>query len=155
MQVNTNYNSPSFGFVKFTPETRPLLRKMTIEQLEYIKQLKEEAKKTNNWDLEIDYNKYTDNFSPVYKNRDNSAYINKHSCGLDAYGVEGDTVRVRSYTCDENVYDELEFSSPERAAEAYEVMQGDSFNLPPYERAVRYIKSLKFLDESYEFMKKE
>ena len=78
-----------------------------------------------------------------------------HWGGLDACSVKGNTVYAHSYNCDENVHDELEFSSPERAREAYEVMKGRDWNLSPFESVERYMKTLEFLDESYEYMGKK
>ena len=153
MQVNTNYNHPSFGIATFTKEALPLLRKMPAKQRRQIEQLQQIVKNTENWDLEIGYNKYSDNFYPTYKNKNKFARIQEHCGGIDAYRVEGNTVYANSYTCDENVYDELKFSSPVRAREAYNIMKGRDFKLSPFGRAARYILSLKLLDESYEFMK--
>lgn len=154
MRVNTNYNSPSFGVATFN-KCEPLLLKMPAEQLRQIRQWQEDPKIKNskNWDLEITMNSDGDNFSPTYINKDKSARIEEHDCGLDAFRVKGDTVYAHSYTYDENVHDELRFPSPERAKEAFEVMQGKDWNLTPFERVERYMKTLKFLDESYEFMK--
>ncbi len=155
MQVNTNYNYPSFGIATFTKETRPLLRKMSVEELKQIKQWQKEVKNNGNWDLEVGYNEFVDCFYPVYKNKNESARIQEHWGGIDAYRVEGNTVYAYSYTCDENVHDELKFSSPERAREAYTIMKGKAYDLSPFERVKRYIKSLQLLNESYEFMKKQ
>ena len=155
MQVNTNYNSQSFGAVKFTQDTVPLLKRMSAKELKLIKQWQKDASQTKNWDLEVHYNKYVDNFTPIYKNKNKSAEIKEHFGGIDAYKLEGNTVFAHSYTNDENIPDKLQFLTAKRANEAFEVMKGNAFKLSPFESVKRFVKSLKLLDESYEFMGKK
>ena len=156
MRVNTNYNSPSFGIATITPGARQLLRKVSTEEYRKIEQWQEDPKikDSKNWDLRIDYFDSCDGIYPVYINKDEFAG-ETHAGGLDAFKVEGDTVHAYSYTGDDDVHEILRFSSPERAKEAFEVMQGTDSELSTFERVERYMKTLKFLDESYEFMKKE
>lgn len=153
MRIDNNCNSPHFTAMRFEKDTIPLLKRMSIKQLKQVKQWKKEVAYTKNWDLNVSYNKWTDDFYPTYQNKDSYRGIAYHCGGIDAYKLDGKSVRAHSYTNDENVYDVLEFSTRKRAEEAYDVMQGNDFNLSPFERIERYVKSLKLLDESYQYMK--
>lgn len=153
MRIDNNYNSPNFTAMRFEKDTIPLLKRMSREQLKQMIQWKKEVANTKNWDLELSYHDYTDCFLPTYRSKQNFRDIDKHFGGIDAYKLEGKTVHAKSYTEDKNIYDKLEFATRERAEQAYNEMKGDSLYLFPFECIKRYVKGLKLLDESYQFMK--
>jgi len=139
--------------MKFSKDTIPLLKRMPVEQLRQFKQWQKEVASTKNWDLELTYNEYRDSFTPIYKCKTDFGGISEHFGGIDAYKLEGKTVHACSYTCDDNIHTRLEFATKDRAKKAYDVMKGSGFGLSTFERVKRYVKSLKLLDESYQFMK--
>lgn len=156
MQVNriqsNNYgNQPNFGMLKFDKSAIPILKTLTADELTQVVKLKKEAAKTKRWNLTI--SSVSDRkFYAKYK--DSRGLEPEHHVSLDSYRLNNDTVYVHSYTCDENVHDKLRFPTAERASEVYDSMRTEYYKLSPIEQIKKFVNTLRYLDESYEYMAK-
>lgn len=156
MQVNrtqsNNYgNQPNFGMLNFDKSAIPVLKNLSVKELKEVRNLKKEAAKTKRWNLTI--SSVSDGmFYAKYK--DVRGLKPEHHVSLDSYRLSNDTVYVHSYTCDENVPDKLRFPTAERAREVYNFMHTEYYKLSPFGQIKKFVDTLRYLDESYEYMAK-
>lgn len=156
MQVNkiqsNNYGKlPNFGMLKFDKSATPLLEKLSVKELKEVRKLKKKAAKTKRWNLTISSIR-NGSFYAIFDDSYNLMFT--HCGSLESYKLNKNKVHVHSYSDDDDILDTLRFPTTKRAREVYNSMNGEYYQLSPFEQIKKFVNALTYLDESYEYMAK-